>query len=923
MHLLRGMLIATVMLVVASRARATTYYVSAAGSDANAGTSEASPWQTLTPVNDAMLAAGDQVLFRRGDTFSGTLSPRTSGAAGNPIRFDAYGSGDAPMISALAELSAWTSVGSNLWEATLPVTREALMVVVVDGHTQQIGRYPRATAPNGGYLTFEGHTGATRVSDTDLATVPNFVGGQIVLRVNHWVLDRSLVTAQTASTVDFETPINTGAYPLENGYGYFFQNHVATLTERGDWAYDASRNVVIMFSETSPTNVRASILDSALSVVSRHDLTFSNLALVGGSTHTVHLDTVTNIGITDCEIAFSGTHGVYAGAGTNINFERNHVHDNLDNGAWFVRSVASGIVVRSNLFEDNGIRAGMGDATLALTHTALVVNIGHDATIEYNTVRNTGYTGISFDGDDITVKNNVVDRFCFVKDDGAGIYSWHGIEPLTLSSGRVVTGNFVFNGITAPAGTAEGVAGGSASGIYLDLYAGGVEVTGNTVYNVPFGRGIIMNNSRNVTITGNTLFGAETGISISHWLLVGSPVSDGLDIHDNVIFPTDAARKTLQYIDWGLDQPTTQTLEQRLHGLGVINSNFYGALNVTPFYSSYYPVSTGSPVALDQMTLGGWTLLSGFDASSQTIPALPTYVINTEVAANLVSNGTFDTTTTGAGIYSGNGAATIDSDNTSKLTGTGSLRLDVSASAPRIRSLLTFSIGAVDETKQYVVRFSTLGTLTSGNAAVYIRRGGEPRETITETATVSFGTTRVDHEVLLEHPTTVPNATLTFSIPESIGTLYFDDIEVHEVTATTRDPLETVYFVTNPTNAPVTRSFEGTAVDARGVSHTGSVELAPFSSIVLTGDTVSQGHDVIDGGTSDAGFPLPDMGTLPDGGVIPGVDGGSAVPPEPPALTSTCGCDTTASTPRSVLFSLFVAAAVVCGARRRRRRAVA
>jgi hypothetical protein len=74
----------------------TTYYVSPSGSDSNSGTSPSSPWRTVKRVNEAQLRPGDGVLFQGGSTFSDeTLMPADSGAAGSPIVFGSYGSGNA------------------------------------------------------------------------------------------------------------------------------------------------------------------------------------------------------------------------------------------------------------------------------------------------------------------------------------------------------------------------------------------------------------------------------------------------------------------------------------------------------------------------------------------------------------------------------------------------------------------------------------------------------------------------------------------------------------------------------------------------------------------------------------------------------------------------------------------------------------
>jgi hypothetical protein len=82
---------------------ATIYYVdSAGGSDANNGTSTSTPWQTLAKVNATTFAAGDQILFKAGSSWTGTtkLNPKGSGTAGNPIKIDLYGTGAKPIINA-------------------------------------------------------------------------------------------------------------------------------------------------------------------------------------------------------------------------------------------------------------------------------------------------------------------------------------------------------------------------------------------------------------------------------------------------------------------------------------------------------------------------------------------------------------------------------------------------------------------------------------------------------------------------------------------------------------------------------------------------------------------------------------------------------------------------------------------------------
>lgn len=84
-------------------ATSVTYYVSqSAGNDTNNGLSSATPWKTLTKASSVTLNAGDSILLKAGDTWTGEeLQPKGSGTAGNPIYIGSYGAGNKPLIDRL------------------------------------------------------------------------------------------------------------------------------------------------------------------------------------------------------------------------------------------------------------------------------------------------------------------------------------------------------------------------------------------------------------------------------------------------------------------------------------------------------------------------------------------------------------------------------------------------------------------------------------------------------------------------------------------------------------------------------------------------------------------------------------------------------------------------------------------------------
>ena len=87
------------VLLTASSAWGAVYYVDCnADGDAGAGTSTAAnvAWKKVAKVNSSSFSAGDKVLFNKGCTWREQLTVPSSGSAGSPITFGAYGTGDAP-----------------------------------------------------------------------------------------------------------------------------------------------------------------------------------------------------------------------------------------------------------------------------------------------------------------------------------------------------------------------------------------------------------------------------------------------------------------------------------------------------------------------------------------------------------------------------------------------------------------------------------------------------------------------------------------------------------------------------------------------------------------------------------------------------------------------------------------------------------
>jgi hypothetical protein len=476
----------------------TVYYVSNSGSDAANGTSPGTSWQTAAKVNSMMSTfnAGDIIRFNRGDVWTESLLIGKSGASGNHIRFATYGSGANPKFSGFQTISAWSSIATNLWLSTAAATTLAtLNMVTVGGNFTPIGRWPDAT-----YSDIVSAVGNTSLTG---AGVPAGVtGGQVVIRKNHWIIDKSTISSQSGNTLNFLSPNN---YPITVGcfsgscWGFLVQNCQAVCTAQNEWWFDAGTKKIGMFSIGTPPATKVATIDVILNVGIFSFVRFDSLDFEGSNSYTVNVTSGNNIDFENCNFSFNGINCF------NVQSAAHHI---TVNNSTLERTNNNGIsgggsatwTITNNLFHNTAQVPGMGLSSDG--NYIAMYNMGPNSLIQYNRIIKTGYSGIDFRGNSNQILNNLVDTFCNVKDDGAGIYTYTGVTAAVYTQ-RYVQNNIIVNGGNASNGTST--TNGDASGIYMDANSSQVTISGNTIGNCD-GVGIFLNGDHDLTITDNTIY---------------------------------------------------------------------------------------------------------------------------------------------------------------------------------------------------------------------------------------------------------------------------------------------------------------------------------------------------------------------------------------------------------------------------------
>ena len=95
---MKNFIYSILFLLISNFVFATNYYVSNTGNDNNNGTTATTPWKTLAKVNAGHYVGGDQLFFKGGQTFTGTIALTVNNVSNNlgcNVTLNSFGSGNA------------------------------------------------------------------------------------------------------------------------------------------------------------------------------------------------------------------------------------------------------------------------------------------------------------------------------------------------------------------------------------------------------------------------------------------------------------------------------------------------------------------------------------------------------------------------------------------------------------------------------------------------------------------------------------------------------------------------------------------------------------------------------------------------------------------------------------------------------------
>ncbi|HEC84294.1 MAG TPA: right-handed parallel beta-helix repeat-containing protein [Thioploca sp.] len=812
--LLSILLLAGLVLALPLIAQGTTYYVSSSdGNDANDGTSEATPWQTIDKANSVILDENSSLLFKRGEVFRGGINTKKFRAG---ITFGAYGTGENPIIAGSVEIKGWTKTtpGSKVYEAdvsALPLTDNGIEHLFVNGELMTIARYPNVDSPaDKNWLNVDASAGKDAFTDPALVAYSKpdgyWKGATLRIRTYSWYYKVFEITGYKASNGKITAAgsgLGGGAFPLDE-WGYFVDGKLEELDHPGEWYYDADAKKVYIYPKNgaNPNNllVEGSTYGTGVSVYWHEDnSTVENLTFRHFTSKGVSIIISDNITVRNCHFEYN-TIGVSLYKGADVLITGNTFDHQLSTAVGL--GAPSDFDVKNSTAEQNQITNTGMFPLYCSRYDGTCYGIGISAsgkgfTVRQNTVENTGWNGIYLKGDGYHLaENNVVRNALALLNDGGAIS--------LQADGNIIIGNFLLD----------------TSGNVDE--SNGCATTNQTPCNrhtsYGMGIGVDYSNLENTVIEGNTIANnADVGIRLRGYI--------NTTVRDNVLYNNDPQiRMEIK------DKPShsnvvedniVYSLKPDQIGLDLRGETNYGTFNKNFYCNPYNEVALSR--AGKKYALPHWQkAFSSYDRKSKWCGLrFEEYSVKT-VGANLILNSTFDADVSNwGGIFDANKAEMEGGSLKAVHPGTGNLNI-----SPNSFDLV--------ENQLYRLKFSVIGN-GFGNIRLRINDVSSGTNILKESY-FAYDKNRKDYEMFFQSPVSTSAGKMLFTTQNyDADTFWLDNVTFELVDATLNDATQKSVLFTNMTaENPKTISLEGqTYLDLDGNTVTGSIALAPFSSQIL------------------------------------------------------------------------------------------
>lgn len=482
----------------------------------------------------------------------------------------------------------------NLREAHLlrALPQAGVTAAFVDGlqvrraHHPNFGQGGNASSP---YATVAG-AGAKTVVDTSGLAFPAgatlTTGLGVAIRTTNWALEERLITSITGSRVTLSAPTY---YDIQPGYGFYLTGALWMLNSPGEWFYDAATTTMYVWMPDSTvpgSRVAISGLGVGADLDGKANIVLKDLAVrhvVNGMALT-YSKAVTLSGVS---VADATGYGVSAENCTLCTVQNSSIARTGLDAVSVPGAVSVSFTLRDSSIRDSGASTRTdGWRMLPRPARGAVYAIGAMSVVLRNFISGTSNPGV-YVGPNGIITDNYFGQACLFFNDCGGIYTSY-LGPQTTIARNVVD-TVIGNTAGVPGNLQTQVV-----GIYVDDRSTNVTVSGNTVTGADYG--IQLHNANTSTVSDNLVFGNRRyQVWMQEQTNVARAAGDifGNTISNNVLVPT--AGGPAVYLESEIGNTTD---------FASFSGNQYSALLSSRVVGERNPVSSASYTVADWQAAG-------------------------------------------------------------------------------------------------------------------------------------------------------------------------------------------------------------------------------------------------------------------------------------------------------------------------------
>jgi parallel beta-helix repeat protein len=818
-----GQVLAALLMIFSLPTNAVNYYVDAnQGNNAWTGrfaTTQGAPaidgpWKSITEVNKRIFVPGDTIYLACGSTWREPLIISRSGNRSAPLSIVRYGNCTAtnqPTLNGARVVAGWTrhSAASNIWKAAVPYR---IAQVLVDGVFVNPAQYP-----NAGEAFLRSGAGSSptqlKMNDVTLSASQLKDAGVQIRSINYRMRYRTVTQFNpVTNTISWPTPTDG---QNSEGSGYYFVNKFWMLDHPGEWYFEKATNrpggtlyiwtpngaAPATLAGATSNMVEATPAESvAVSVTNQADVKIGALKIVNADIG-IDLTDSAAVSLNSTTVLNAARFGVRANASSSAKLNAVLIRNS---GAQGVQAeYAQNLTILNSTLENSGNVGTLRTSPPPEEYQLYGINCYgcRAVTIQDNTVKNAGYIAIRADPPPTPAPNtpnrivgNYIENACTLLDDCGAIYTFGRTletnpgDPAGYPNRGQIINNIINHVRGNPNGRIEAES--SAQGIYLDDYANGVEVIGNTV--IDANNGIQLHLSKNNIVRQNTLF-ANRGYQI--WMQ--EDVSDG---NAGACPPDGANCLRNNVIQGNLLFPTNGNVSVRAEsGYATVtdfahyDQNRYANLYASRIVSEAY--QTGNQSIDKSYSLAQWQAARREDLTSSVFKQFgvaPYRIVNLPGVTNLVSNSTFPSKDISTWTSYSTGISALAWEP--KCIVTGCLKL----SRTHVAAIFISNSFAVQLGHKYLVRFEArTGNSPAISATAVLRKNGPTYEDLADTNSIELSSVWRNYAFVATANGSYNPARLDIELPLGSGDVYLDNVVVREVNTLNNDPSNDAYIYFN------------------------------------------------------------------------------------------------------------------------------